>query len=78
MPTPGFPAGSLDEEGFPIWITGIADNDNLGTVHVVCGLPPIEALQVVGARPGLIRSCPAPGQQARQPDLAAAGRDRCG
>jgi hypothetical protein len=50
----------LDEEGFPIWITGIADDDNPGTVHVVRGLAPIDALQVVGARPGMIRPCQLP------------------
>jgi hypothetical protein len=60
MPTPGFPAGTLDEEGFPVWITGIAADDQPGTVHVVRGLAPIDALQVVGARQRLIRPCRLP------------------
>jgi hypothetical protein len=63
MPTPGFPADTLDREGFPVWITGLADEYGLGIVHVVRGLAPRDALQAVGARPGLIRPCQLPGQR---------------
>jgi hypothetical protein len=60
MATPGFPAGTLDEGGFPVWITGIGADETPGTVHVVRGLAPMDALQVVGARPGMIRPCRLP------------------
>jgi hypothetical protein len=65
MPTPGFPAGTLDEGGFPIWITDMAVYDPNHTVHVVCDLAPADALQILGARPGLITPCQLP---AHRPD----------
>jgi hypothetical protein len=65
MPTPGFPAGTLDEDGFPIWITDLAVADPNHTVHVVRGPAPADALQMLGARPGVITSCQLP---ARRPD----------
>jgi hypothetical protein len=62
MPTPGFPAGTLDEDGFPVWITDLAVHDPNHTVHVVRGLAPADALQILGARPGIITPCQLPGQ----------------
>jgi hypothetical protein len=63
MPTPAFPAGTLDDAGFPAWITGLAMEEPNHTVHVVRDLAPADAMQVVGARPGMITSCQLPGQR---------------
>ncbi len=65
MPTSGFPAGTLDEEGFPVWITDLAAPDPNHTVHVVRGLAPADALQMLGARPAAITPCQLP---ASRPD----------
>ena len=67
MPTPGFPAGTLSADGFPIWIDGLADEDPNHTVHVVRDLAPTDAMQVVGAKlgtkPGMITPCQLPAQR---------------
>jgi hypothetical protein len=64
VPTPSFPAGTLDDNGFPVWITDLAARDDPNhTVHVVRGLAPADALQVVGARPGVITPCQLPARQ---------------
>jgi hypothetical protein len=63
MPTPGFPAGTLTEGGFPAWIMGLADEDPNHTVHVVRDLAPTEAMQVLGAKPGMIAPCQLPAQR---------------
>lgn len=60
MPTPGFPPNTLDSEGEPIWISELANCDPNHILHVVRGIEPAEALQVLGAKPGLIRSCELP------------------
>ncbi|MGW0788299.1 DUF6461 domain-containing protein [Streptomyces sp. NPDC002911] len=60
MPTPGFPPSTLDSEGTPIWISELANDDPNHILHVVRGVEPAEALQVLGAKPGLIRSCELP------------------
>jgi hypothetical protein len=65
MPVPGFRAGTLNEDGYPAWITDLDnDGDNADrTVHVVRGLAPADALQVVGARLALITPCRLPAQR---------------
>ncbi|WP_250288026.1 DUF6461 domain-containing protein [Streptomyces atroolivaceus] len=60
MPTPGFPPSTLDSEGTPIWISDLANCDPNHILHVVRGIEPAEVLQVLGAKPGLIRSCELP------------------
>jgi len=60
MPTPGFPPHTLDSEGTPIWISELANCDPNHILHVVRGIEPAEALRVLGAKPGLIRSCELP------------------
>ena len=64
MPTPGFLAGTLDDNGYPAWITNLDNDDNTNrTVQVVRGLAPADALHVAGARPGVITPCRLPGQR---------------
>lgn len=63
MPTPGFAVGTLDDDGFPIWITDLADAEPNHTVHVVRGLAPADALRVVGATPEMITPCQLPAQR---------------
>ncbi|WP_327113405.1 DUF6461 domain-containing protein [Streptomyces sp. NBC_01341] len=60
MPTPGFPPSTLDSEGTPIWITDLATGDPGHVLHVARGIEPAEALEVLGAKPGLIQSCELP------------------
>lgn len=60
MPTPGFPPGALDSEGLPIWIRDLATDDPNHILHVVRGLEPAEALEALGAKPGLIQPCELP------------------
>jgi hypothetical protein len=64
VPTPGFPAGTLSDAGFPRWIDALEDEYANSTVHVVRGLPAAEALQVIGARPALFMTCVPPRGQA--------------
>lgn len=63
MPTPGFPEGTLDQAGFPVWITDLASEEPNHTVHVVRGLAPVDAMQMLGARPAMITSCQLPSQR---------------
>ncbi|MFE3882790.1 DUF6461 domain-containing protein [Streptomyces lydicus] len=56
MPTPGFPSSTLDSGGAPIWITDLAAGDPNHILHVVRGIEPAEALEELGAKPGLIQS----------------------
>ena len=72
MPTPGFPAGTLSADGFPIWIDGLADEDPNHTVHVVRDLAPTDAMQVVGAKPGMITLCQLPAQRPKWTSLPRA------
>jgi hypothetical protein len=67
VPTPGFPNGTLDDLGFPVWITDL-DNDDTAdrTLHVVRGLAPRDALEMVGAQPGTIVPCQLPPQRPAQ------------
>ncbi|WP_030883884.1 DUF6461 domain-containing protein [Streptomyces sp. NRRL F-5053] len=60
VPTPGFPPSTLDSEGTPIWITDLAADDPNHLLHVARGIEPAQALQVLGADPGLIRPCELP------------------
>ncbi|MFJ9562792.1 DUF6461 domain-containing protein [Streptomyces fuscichromogenes] len=60
MPTPGFPPSTLDSEGTPIWISDLAAGDPNHILHVVRGIEPAEALEELGAKPGLIQSCELP------------------
>jgi hypothetical protein len=60
MPTPGFPAGTLSEDGFPIWVMDLSDEHTVGTVHVVRGLDPGDALLALGASPAGITRCTLP------------------
>ena len=48
MPTPGFPAGTLTEEGDPAWIEELASEDPNHLLHVVRGLSPEDAVAVLG------------------------------
>ena len=61
--TPGFPAATLDDEGFPSWITGLASEHAIGTAHVVRGLAPGDALHLLGVRPELVTPCQLPAQR---------------
>ncbi|MDH6117280.1 DUF6461 domain-containing protein [Kitasatospora sp. GAS204B] len=63
MPTPGFPADTLDEDGTPVWITDLASEHPNHTVHVVRDLSPQDALLALGAKPALITSCELPAER---------------
>ncbi|QIS04374.1 hypothetical protein F5X71_20420 [Nocardia brasiliensis] len=60
MTTPGFPPNTLDAEGVPLWISGLANEDPNHCVHVVKGLGPADALRTLGAEPRLVRPCTLP------------------
>ncbi|RDI60594.1 hypothetical protein DFR76_115224 [Nocardia pseudobrasiliensis] len=60
MATPGFPTNTLDSEGMPLWISGLASEDPNHCVHVVRGLEPEAALEALGAEARLFRSCELP------------------
>lgn len=55
MAVPGFPPNTLDDEGTPLWISGLVDEDPNYSVHVVRGLDPADALEALGAKPRLFR-----------------------
>ncbi|GAA5043416.1 hypothetical protein [Nocardia callitridis] len=55
MAVPGFSPDTLDDEGTPLWISGLADADPNHSVHVVRGLEPAAALATLGAKPRLFR-----------------------
>ncbi|MER7971963.1 DUF6461 domain-containing protein [Streptomyces sp. NPDC096080] len=56
MPTPGFPPHTLDSEGLPVWISALAAEDPHHALHVVRGLEPAEALEMLGAKPRLFQA----------------------
>lgn len=60
MPTPGFPQNTLDSEGLPVWIRDLAYGDPNHSLHVVRGIEPAQALEILRAEPGSIRSCELP------------------
>jgi len=60
MPTPGFPPHTLDDEGSPIWLDELAAEDPNHTLHVVRGLDPAAALEVLGAKPRWFQACELP------------------
>ncbi len=80
MPTPGFPPNTLDDEGFPLWISGLEDEDPNHCVHVVKGLDPAGALEALGAKPRLFRPCELPEHKPARMSLpqAALGDSRDG
>ena len=51
MATPGFPPGTLDDLGCPVWLTNLADEDPNHTVHMVRDLDPTDALLSLGVKP---------------------------
>jgi hypothetical protein len=73
MSTPGFPAGTLDAEGAPIWISDLAEEEPHHTVHVVRGLEPTEALELLGAKPRLFQPCEIPHDRPETWRLGPAG-----
>lgn len=52
---PGFAPEMLDDEGTPLWISGLADEDPNHSVHVVRALEPAAALEALGAKARLFR-----------------------
>jgi hypothetical protein len=65
MPAPGFRPNTLAEDGCPVWIGELANDDPNHLVHVVRGLEPADALALLGADPQSITACELP---ARRPD----------
>ncbi|WP_062973402.1 hypothetical protein [Nocardia flavorosea] len=45
----------MDDEGTPLWISGLANEDPHHSVHVIRGLDPAAALETLGAKPRLFR-----------------------
>ncbi|MGW4132337.1 hypothetical protein [Amycolatopsis japonica] len=61
MTTPGFPSHLLDGTGLPIWISELACFPDRGDcLHVVRGLAPAAALEILGAGSALVRPCELP------------------
>jgi hypothetical protein len=80
MAVPGFRAEALNEDGGPLWIDSVAAEDPNHLLHVVRGLDPAAAIELVGGR--VVREL-APGQlPAERPDSwstpvhTAVGADR--
>jgi hypothetical protein len=63
MPTPGFPPHTLDPNGDPIWLSQLACEDPNHALHVVRGLEPAAALEVLGAKPHLVVPCELPAER---------------
>ncbi|WP_067892888.1 DUF6461 domain-containing protein [Nocardia vaccinii] len=78
MPTPGFAPNTLDDEGFPLWISGLEVEDPNHCVHVVKGLEPAAALEALGAKPRLFQPCELPDHKPEKISLpqAALGESR--
>jgi hypothetical protein len=57
MTVPGFAADALDENGLPVWVSGLASENFNHTLHVVRGLDPAAALLALGARAPVIQPC---------------------
>jgi hypothetical protein len=57
MTVPGFAADALDENGLPVWVSGLASENFNHTLHVVRGLDPAAALLALGARAPMIQPC---------------------
>lgn len=55
MPPPMFHPPLLDDEGYPAWVTALADQNHNMVLYVVRGLDPARALEQVGARAHQIR-----------------------
>ncbi|MCA1189748.1 MULTISPECIES: hypothetical protein [unclassified Saccharopolyspora] len=63
MPTPGFPPGTLDATGYPIWLSELDVPGPNHTAHLVRDLEPARALEVLGADPGSAAACTLPEQR---------------
>jgi hypothetical protein len=50
MAVPGFRPEALDEAGGPLWIDSLANEDPNHLLHVVRGLSPVAAIELVGGR----------------------------
>ncbi|MEE4542603.1 hypothetical protein V2S66_11575 [Streptomyces sp. V4-01] len=61
MVTPGFPRNTLDPDGLPVWIRGLACQDPHHSLHVARNVEPARALEALGVEPGSIRPCVLPG-----------------
>ncbi|MQY19725.1 DUF6461 domain-containing protein [Nocardia macrotermitis] len=72
MSTPGFAPNTLDDEGFPLWISGLEHDDPNHCVHVVKGLEPAEALEALGAKSRLFRPCELPDHKPERMSLPQA------
>ncbi|MGW6054422.1 DUF6461 domain-containing protein [Streptomyces sp. NPDC055189] len=60
MHTPGFPPGTLADDGLPIWIHEVAATERHHALHVVRGREPREMLEALDADPRNITSCVLP------------------
>ncbi|MEV8319777.1 DUF6461 domain-containing protein [Streptomyces sp. NPDC059900] len=78
--TPGFPPGTLADDGLPIWISEVASTERHHALHVVRGRDPRQTLEALDADPGRIRTCvlPAAGTGPYTSLPAAFLADECG
>ncbi|CAG6390718.1 hypothetical protein NMG29_10015 [Streptomyces cocklensis] len=60
MVTPGFPRKTLDPDGSPVWIAGLASQDPNHSLHVAQNIEPRQALEALGVDAGSIRPCVLP------------------
>ncbi|SEN88980.1 hypothetical protein [Actinacidiphila rubida] len=60
MVTPGFPRNTLDPDGLPVWIRGLACEDPHHSLHFAHNVEPVQALLALGAEAGSIRPCVLP------------------
>lgn len=61
LTTPGFPAGTLDDEGCPVWTTSLYGPDHL-MFYLVRDLEPAAALEALGADPARAVPCALPAE----------------
>lgn len=64
MTAPEFPAGTLDSDGCPAWISELGAGDPHQLVHLVRDLRPLDALEVLGAKLRHVRPCTLPRERA--------------
>jgi hypothetical protein len=60
MVTPGFPRNTLDPDGLPVWIRGLACQDPNHSLHFARNIEPAQALEALGVEAGSIRPCVLP------------------
>lgn len=77
MDTPGFPSGTLDEDGYPIWLSEMAEEEPNAILHLVRDMSPDEVLRGLEADPSAAVPCTLPAERPKGVSMpkAAFGSD---